>query len=94
MRFHVVDQPVSIGGIAVASGDLIHANSEGVIRIPQSCLPELAPAAIRMRAFEHDAHTLMRRTDVTPAYKQHALGDLPSKYGFGKKNPSFSHNEL
>jgi len=46
MRVRRIDVPAEIGGITVRPGDLIHANAEGVIRIPQDCLPLLADTAI------------------------------------------------
>jgi len=34
LRFTEIDCPVSVGGITVNPGDIIHASDEGVIRIP------------------------------------------------------------
>ncbi len=89
LRFKALNRPVSIGGITVAPGDLIHANSEGVIKIPSGCVAKLIPAAVQMRAFEHEAHTLMRRTETTPAEKQRAIAGLLNQYDFapGGKPP-------
>lgn len=89
LRFRALNIPVSIGGITVAPGDLIHANAEGVIKIPSGCMARLIPAAVRMRAFEHEAHTLMRRTEIMPAEKQRAMAGLLNKYKFahGGKTP-------
>jgi regulator of RNase E activity RraA len=82
LRVTAINQPVEVGGITISPGDLVHANFEGVIKIPQSCLPTLAQKATQMRAFEHEAHCLMRRTDVTPAEKRKQVGELTQKYGF------------
>ena len=82
LRVTAINQPVEVGGITISPGDLVHANFEGVIKIPQSCLPTLAQKATQMRAFEHEAHCVMRRTDVTPAEKRKQVGELTQKYGF------------
>ena len=37
-----------------------------------------------MRAFEHDAHRSLRRTDLTVAEKRNLIGKLMTKYGFDK----------
>ena len=82
LRFSAANQPVEIGGITVQTGDVIHADAEGVINIPHSCLDELAAKAIQMRAFEHEAHLVLRRTDLSPAEKQKRVTDALAEYGF------------
>ena len=82
LRITRINQPIEIGGLRICSGDLIHANAEGVIKIPAASLDRLAPAAIRMRAFEHEAHCALRRTDLSLAEKRKRVGDLIAKYGF------------
>ncbi|HXK60718.1 MAG TPA: RraA family protein [Acidobacteriota bacterium] len=82
LRFRSCNQPVEIGGIRIEPGDVIHANCEGVIKIPRSCLETLPEKAIQMRAFEHDAHRLMRRTDVSPTRKSEEVLALLRRYGF------------
>jgi regulator of RNase E activity RraA len=77
-----INRPVQIGGITVRPGDVIHANAEGVIKIPHSCLDKLPEAAIRMRAFEHEAHVALRRTDLSVAEKKRRVSAAVGKYGF------------
>lgn len=76
------DCPVEVGGITVRPGDVVHANAEGVIKIPHSCLDKLVDAAIRMRAFEHEAHAALRRTDLSVAEKKRRVTEAVAKYGF------------
>jgi regulator of RNase E activity RraA len=45
-RIQRVGVPVSIGGLAVATGDLLHADGNGIVQIPRA----LAPAACRLIA--------------------------------------------
>lgn len=84
LRFHRINQPVELGGLTIRPGDLLHANAEGVIRIPQTCLATLPEKAVAMRAFEQDAHRLLRRTDLSVFEKRDLVEKLILKYGFGK----------
>ncbi|HVU87572.1 MAG TPA: RraA family protein [Pirellulales bacterium] len=82
LRFTAVNRPVEIGGLMIRPGDVIHANEEGVIRIPQSCLLSLNEGATRMRAFEQEAHRMLVRTDLSLSQKRDAVQDLIAEYGF------------
>ena len=85
LRMRSVNQPVRIGGITVTPGDVIHANCEGVIRIPHGCLEALPEAAVRMRACEHEAHLLLRRTDLKNSEKRTGIDGVFEKYGFSSE---------
>jgi regulator of RNase E activity RraA len=69
-------------GITISSGDIIHANSEGVIRIPDGAVPALLDQAPLYRAFEHEVHQLLRRSDIKAAKKREMLDDILNKYDF------------
>jgi regulator of RNase E activity RraA len=73
---------VQVGGITVYPGDVIHANAEGVIKIPHSCIRDLAARAVQMRAFEHEAHLALRRADLGHSEKRRRVADALAKYGF------------
>ena len=75
--------PVEIGGLTVASMDIIHADREGIIKIPPESAQTLVDRAPQMRAFEHDAHVIMRRTDISPTEKRTRVDELLRvRYGF------------
>ena len=82
LRFRAMNQPVEVGGITIRPGDVLHANAEGVIKIPHNCLPTLAAKAVQMRTFENEMHVNWRRTDLTPAEKRHLVPELLAKHGF------------
>jgi len=82
LRFKAVDRPVEIGGVTISPGDVVHAGSEGVIRIPAGCLERLPEACVRNRAFEHEVHQYLRRTDLRPREKRAHVQRLIAKYGF------------
>jgi regulator of RNase E activity RraA len=84
LRVKSINRPVEVGGITIAPGDVIHANAEGVIKIPKGCLEKLPAKATQMRAFEHEAHCVMRRTDVSASEKRKRVGALIDKYGFSQ----------
>ena len=82
LRFTASDVPVQVGGITVRPGDIVHASVEGVIRVPPASVEALIERAPLMRAFEHEAHCFLRRTDVSVADKRTRVGELLIKYGF------------
>jgi len=84
MRMRAATTPIEIGGITVASGDVIHANKEGVIKIPPACVEQLPERAAAMIAYEHENHAHLRRTDIDWATKQKMTVARRGKYGFVK----------
>ena len=70
IRFRPTTEPLEIGGMTVHDGDVIHANKEGVIKIPPSCLEALPERAVAMRALEHAVHVDWRRPNI-PAREKH-----------------------
>ncbi len=48
VRVEAVGEPVEIGGLVVAPGDLLHADQHGVLRIPLEIAAELPAAADRV----------------------------------------------
>jgi 4-hydroxy-4-methyl-2-oxoglutarate aldolase len=51
---HLIDfgEPVTIGGLTVASGDILHGDRHGLVSIPPEILPQIPEAAQRMLAAE------------------------------------------
>jgi 4-hydroxy-4-methyl-2-oxoglutarate aldolase len=82
IRVRPTTGPLEVGGITIEAGDVLHANKEGVIKIPASCREELPRRAVAMRAFEHAAHIEARRTDITIDAKRDLIGRLAGEYGF------------
>lgn len=84
LRFRSINQPVEIGGITINPGDIIHANREGVIKVPANCLEELPVRATQMRAFEHEAHCVLGRTDLVLAEKRRQVEALAARHGLAE----------
>jgi regulator of RNase E activity RraA len=76
LRYTRINHPVAVGGITVAPGEILHANVGGVIKLPRAGLERLPALAAEMRAFEHAAHCVFRRTDLTVEQKRAAIGAL------------------
>lgn len=84
IRFISINKPVEIGGLTIQTGDTIHGSSEGVIRVPKTCIEILPERAAKMRAFEYEAHFLCRQSDLSPREKAAKIGVLLGEYGFKK----------
>lgn len=82
MRIRRPGISVEVGGIRVSSGDIIHAGAEGVIKLAPASIPALLDRAPAYRAFEHEAHQLFRRVDLTISEKRKQMPGLMAKYGF------------
>ena len=83
MRIVGVDRPVEIGGITIHPGDVIHADAEGVIKIPRDCLSVLAQQAARMRAAEQEVHRIYRQPDLDVFVKRQRAIEVFARFGFG-----------
>jgi regulator of RNase E activity RraA len=53
---HIIShgQPVEIAGLAVASGDVLHADRHGVVRVPREIVPEIPGVAEKLRRRERE----------------------------------------
>ena len=89
LRMRSINRPVEIGGITVSPGDVLHANHEGVIRIPSGCLGILTERARQMRVFEYEAHEVLRSSGLPAAEKRRRVGDLLRKFGFARAAAPF-----
>jgi regulator of RNase E activity RraA len=84
LRFRSPGEPVDVGGITVRTGDIIHADGGGVIRLPATCVAELPERAVQMVAFEREVHQMLRRADIPVGEKRGLVQDLLAKYKFAK----------
>lgn len=61
-----VGEPVTVGGLTVAPGDLIHADQHGVLLIPKDIAADLPEAADRVIASEQEFIGWVRSPDFDP----------------------------
>jgi len=68
---HIVDhgQPVAVAGLAVARGDLLHADQHGVVCVPPDIARQVPAAAARMRRHEQTIREFCR----SPAFSLEGL---------------------
>jgi len=85
LRAKAINVPVSVGGITVNPGDVIHACEEGVIKIPHASVEAVLEKAPMHRSLEHQAHTLWRRTDISVAEKRRRAAEIYARNGFIRK---------
>jgi regulator of RNase E activity RraA len=66
---HIVEfgQPVAIGGLSIASGELLHGDLHGVQSVPLSIAAQLPAAASAIHAREQALIALCRAPDFTLA---------------------------
>ena len=87
VRVESAGEPVTVGGIRVNPGDLIHADQHGVLLIPREIAAELPAAAARVieteqsllrwvRSSNFDADELIERRRV--AHRLERLADAPA----------------
>ena len=85
LRMKAINDPISVGGIVVEPGDIVHASAEGVIKLPLACLERLVEAAPRQRAAEQEVHAIFRRTDLSITEKRKCVDELYRKNGFVRR---------
>ncbi len=66
VRVETVGEPVEIGGLVIAPGDLLHADQHGVLKIPPEIAPELPAAADRVIEAEQALLRWVRSEEFDP----------------------------
>ncbi len=63
VRVETAGQPVTVGGLSVSPGDLIHADQHGVLLIPREIAAALPAAAERAISAEQSLLTWVRSSE-------------------------------
>jgi len=63
VRVESAGEPVTVGGLRVSPGDLIHADQHGVLLVPREIAAELPAAAERVIAAEQSLLRWVRSPD-------------------------------
>jgi 4-hydroxy-4-methyl-2-oxoglutarate aldolase len=66
VRTETVGEPVTVGGLTVGPGDLLHADRHGVLLIPAGIAAELPAAADRVIAAEQEFIGWVRSPEFDP----------------------------
>jgi regulator of RNase E activity RraA len=70
MVYKLSQEPITISGVSIKNGTLIHGDCDGVTIIPQQYHRGIVNACIASRDFETKVHTFWRRTDKTLTQKR------------------------
>jgi 4-hydroxy-4-methyl-2-oxoglutarate aldolase len=76
VRVETVGEPVTVGGLTVNPGDLIHADQHGVLLIPRDIAADLPAAADRVIAAEQEFIRWVRSPEFDPG----KLPEMRPKY--------------
>jgi 4-hydroxy-4-methyl-2-oxoglutarate aldolase len=76
VRIEAAGEPVTVGGLTVSPGDLIHADQHGVLLIPRDIAAELPAAADRVIAAEQEFIRWVR----SPAFDPGKLAEMRPKH--------------
>lgn len=82
LNMKAINVPVSVGGLTIEPGDLIHACQDGVIKIPPPSIPMLLEKAPLHRMVEGETHLIWRRTDLTFEEKKEHATAVYKRHGF------------
>ena len=74
--YRLSEEPVSIGGITVSNGDLLHADNDGIVKVPQEYHRGIVEACILSREFETRVHIFWRRSDKSLKEKMELAAKL------------------
>ena len=78
---HIVEigQPVTVGGVTVHPGDLLHADQHGAIHIPHDIAPDVAEAAQKVEDRERVIINYAQSDDFSRAGLKELMGGGPAK---------------
>ena len=76
MRWSGLGEPVSIGGVTVRTGDLVHGDQGGCIVVPEENHPYIVEASTLVARFEKQAHIVLRRTDISNREKRALMEEI------------------
>ncbi len=80
MVYKLSHEPVSISGVTFDNGDLIHADRDGILLIPNNFHGAIIEACILTRDFETRAHVFLRRSDKTAEKKREFVTNLAKEH--------------
>ena len=75
---HIVDfgEPVEVGGLAVASGECLFGDRDGLTSVPAAVVPQIPDAAARMSRQEQKVFDACAAPDFSIEHLRELLGDL------------------
>lgn len=81
LRWSGLCQPVTVGGLTIHTGDLIHGDIDGVITLPEQGWSKVVRACRYVADFEKAAHVIFRKTEIGALEKSRQVTEIAEKYG-------------
>lgn len=81
LRWSELGLPVTIGGLTIETGSIVHGDGDGLITLPEEGWDTIVRACRHVMDFEKAAHPQLRNTSLAPREKQHLVGSLADEYG-------------
>ena len=72
---------VTVGGLTIKTGDIVHGDRDGVIVVPEAGWDKIVRASREVLDFEKAAHCVLRNTAIAPSEKRAVIGSLAEEYG-------------
>ena len=76
LRFSALGEPVVIDGLEIKTGDLIHADKDGIITVPEAGWRKVVLACRLTLEFEKKAHVIMRQKGIPVMDKKKKITKL------------------
>lgn len=76
LRFSALGEPVVIDGLEIKTGDLIHADKDGIITVPEAGWRKVVLACRLTLEFEKKAHVIMRQKGIPVMGKKQEITKL------------------
>jgi 4-hydroxy-4-methyl-2-oxoglutarate aldolase len=76
VKLKISEDPITISGVSVSNGDVMHADADGVLVVPSMYHKGIIEASILSREFETRVHAFWRRSDIAIAEKREFAGQL------------------
>jgi len=81
LRWSDLGGAVTVGGLTVETGSIVHGDRDGVIVVPPEGWDSVVRACRHVADFEKAGHVLLRNTAITVREKQSKIGALADDYG-------------
>lgn len=76
IRYRKFNEPITVGGIEIKSGDLIHGDSDGCIVVPKESYGKITKTCRLVLNFEKKAHVVLRQTGISLKKKKLQLEEF------------------
>lgn len=80
LRWSGLGEPVTIGGLEIKTGDIVHGDTDGLITLPEEGWSSIVRACRYVLDFEKAAHVALRSTDISVSERSKRVTELSEQY--------------